>query len=292
MVVFYHVVQQGSFSKAAQRLDVSKSHISKMITKLEKELNTKLVLRNTRNLRITEAGKHFYEYCAQIVDIGEESYAMISERSNKPSGMLKISIAPVCGIVLSHMLPNFTAKYPEISLDIRLETAKVDLLKEGYDLVIRAGVLESSNLIAQKIGNIKFSICATKKYFDKYGFPDTPQDLTKHNVAIYRGTKLEKKLIFDNYEEIINLTGNLGSNHLGMIKQYLLGDTCLCVMPEYMIFNEINDGLIVRCLDNYKLPSRSLYAIYLERNLMLPKLKVFLSELRQQMDDVDSSLIS
>ena len=286
MEIFYYVAEFKSFSKAAARLKVSKSFISKKIFKLERDLKVNLISRSTRKLSMTEAGESFYRYCANIVHEGHEAYSMISELQGKPSGILKISMPPALGLnLISPMLPKFLSQYPDVSLDIELGNRLVDLLEEGYDLVLRSAILESSNLIAQKIFSIKNIICATENYLQTHSALNMPSELEKHNCATYSYSKNAKHitLVKNNHEEIIHVNGNFTSNHLDLIKQMVLDNVCVAVLPEFMVKNELKSGKIKPCLTNYHLSENPLYAVYLERNFMLPKLKFFLEMLKKHL---------
>jgi DNA-binding transcriptional LysR family regulator len=286
MEIFYYVAELKSFSKAASRLKVSKSFISKKIYKLEHDLKVNLISRSTRKLIITEAGESFYRYCANIVHQGHEAYSMIHELQGKPSGKLKISMPPALGLnLIAPMLSRFLLEYPEVSLDIELDNKLVDLLEEGYDLVLRSAILESSNLIAQKIYSIKSVFCATEKYLQAHSKLITPSDLEKHNCATYSYTTRSAQITLtkNNRDEIIYIKGNFTSNHLDLIKQMVLDNLCVAILPEFMVKDEVKTGKIKLCLMDYQLPENPLYAVYPERNFMLPKLKLFLEMLKEHL---------
>jgi len=283
MEIFYYVVELQSFSKAASRLKVSKSFISKKIDKLERDLKVNLISRSTRKLTITEAGNSFYQYCVQIVHQGHEAYSMISELKGKPSGKLKISMPPALGLnLMTPMLSKFLLHYPDVSLDIELESKVVDIVEEGYDLVLRSAILGSSNLIAQKVFSIKSVICATEFYLKSHPELIIASDLEKHNCAVYSYTKKASHitLIKNDHEEMIHIKGNLISNQLDLIKHMVLDHVCIAVLPEFMVKKEIQDNIIKICLSDYRLRESPLYAIYPQRNFMLPKLKSFLEMLK------------
>lgn len=283
MEIFYYVVEQQSFFKAAERLGVSKSFISKRMTKLEQDLRVRLISRSTRKLTLTEAGKNFYQYCTRVVQEGEKAYSMMNELQGKPSGLLKVSIPPALAInLISPVLPKFLAQFPEVILDIELESRLVDLVKEGYDLALRSAILESSNLIAQNIFTYKNVICATTRYLQDHGIPTTGMDLAQHNCAVYSGSKSigQIKLIKQQQTETIHIKGNMMSNQLDLIKQLVLSDTCLAILPEFMVITELQNKTLVKCLESYTLPTNNLYAIYPEREFMLPKLSHFLDMIK------------
>ncbi len=284
MEIFYYVVELKSFSKAADRLRVSKSFISKKITKLEQDLKVTLISRSTRKIILTEAGESFYRYCTNIVSEGNEAYSMISELQGKPSGKLKISIPPALGLnLIAPMLPKFLTQYPEVILDVELENRLVDILEEGFDLALRSAKLESSNLIAQRIFSFKNIICATDVYLQNHGTLKAPSDLENHNCAIYSYSKdaAHVTLIKNKHEELAYVQGNFMSNHLDLIKKMVLNDLCIGILPEFMVANELQGNKLKSCLNTYSLPESSLYAVYPERKFMLPKLKYFLEMLKE-----------
>jgi len=261
MEIFYHVVEQQSFSKAAERLKVSKSFISKRITKLEQDLKVRLITRSTRKLSLTEAGENFYHHCANVVRERDKGYSMIHELQGKPAGILKISIPPALALnLIEPMLAKFSIAYPEVILDIKLESRLVDLLKEGYDLALRSAKLESSNLIAQKIFTIKNVICATEKHLKNHSALINPSDLSKHNCALYSESKsaAQIKLSKQGHEETIHIKGNIMSNHLDLIKHFVLKDICIGIFPEFMVMNELQSKQLIQCLPTYSLPTHDL----------------------------------
>lgn len=289
MEIFYYVVEFKSFSKAAAHLNVSKSYISKKITKLEQELKIHLLSRSTRKLTLSEAGENLYQFCANIVREGQDAYSMLSELKGKPSGVLKISMPPALGVhFISSMLPQFLLNYPEVKLDIQLENRLVDLLKEGYDLVLRSAVLESSNLIAQRIYSINTIICATETYLQTHSALNVASDLEKHNCLIYNYSKKAAylTLIKNNKQEMIHIQGNFMSNHLDLIKQMVLNNVGIGILPRFMVNNELQAKMLKHCLPTYRLPESELYAIYPERKFILPKLRVFLDMLKSHLTNI------
>jgi DNA-binding transcriptional LysR family regulator len=181
MEIFYTVIELGSFAKAADKLRVSKSHISKKITKLETHLKTKLLSRTTRKLALTEAGENFYQQCAKVIEEATKGYSLIHELQGKPSGTLKISAPPAFGIyLLPEVINRYLLKYPDVKLEIDLSNKHIDLVKQGYDLALRSGKLESSRLISKRIMSMENILCASPHYLKKHGTPKHPEDLEKH----------------------------------------------------------------------------------------------------------------
>lgn len=284
MEIFYYVVELQSFSKAADYLRVSKSFISKHITKLEQDLKTRLLTRTTRELLLTEAGQAFYTHCVKVVAEASKGYGILSELGGKPSGKLKISIPPALALnLLPPMLVNFARLYPDVILDIQLENQLIDIIKGGYDLAIRSAVLQSSNLIAQKISSSKNVLCATPTYFRHYGMPKIPVDLTQHNFAIYNYSKQARhiKLTKNKREEIVYIQGNFMANQMDLSKHMVLSHLCIAALPEFVVQKELKNRKLVSCLTDYQLPIGEFYAVYPERDFMPLKVKVFITMLKE-----------
>jgi len=283
MEIFYYVVKLKNFSRAAIKLSLSKSQVSKRITQLEKELQTKLLTRSTRQLTLTETGKVFYEYCSNIVNEAEKSHHIIEALQAKPKGLLKISIAPALGLtILKDMLPSFFKENPQVVLDLQLENRIIDIIQEGFDLAIRSAALPDSNLVAQKIGTIDTVICATPKYLKTHHFPKNPSELHQHNCCYYSYPKPDTQWHFakNGSTEIISIKGNLCSNQLQLIKQMALQNICIGKFPYFMVKNEIETGKLEICLPHYQLPKQNLYVVYPNKDYMPLKVKAFITTLK------------
>lgn len=290
MAIFYYVVELKSFSQAAAKLNVSKSFISKRISFLEVELKTKLLSRSTRSITLTEAGHVFFKQCEKITLEARKSYQLIETFNQNPVGTLKMSVPIALGLyLLPPVLTNFIEKFPDVKLDINCENKLVDVIKDGYDLVLRSAKLESSNLIARKLFSLKNIICASPNYLKTHKHITLPEDLSGHQFAVYHLTKRndEIKLIKNNHTYKIIIYSNITTNQLDLIKQMVLNGTCLGVLPEFMIKMEIEQKRIVSCLSDYELTPSPIYIIYPNKEL-LPKVKAFITMLKNhKLQNVD-----
>lgn len=182
MKAFTAVVQEGSFTKAADRLGLSSQLVSKYVSQLEEHLKVRLLNRTTRRVNVTEAGRAYFERCQQVLIDIEEMDNALTNLSETASGLLKVSAPMSFGI---HHLPSalvqFQQQHPDVRLDITLTDKKVDLLEDGVDVALRIGQLTSSSLIAKKLTPIKLVVCASPEYLAERGEPKTPADLIHHN---------------------------------------------------------------------------------------------------------------
>lgn len=279
MVLFYYVVELNSFSKAAEKLGVSKAFISKHINKLENDLKCRLLNRSTRRLSLTEAGEIFYQYSQSLSELATEAYEAIHRLQSKPSGLLKIAAPPAFAThVLPEVLIEFKKKYPDIRVNIVSESTIVDIVKHGYDLAVRSAYLPDSTLIGQKIASLTNVLCASPDYLKKHSIIKEPDQLSQHPFAIYTTQKLTHELSFNkkNKQKNISINAHFQCNSLDLIAQLVLGDACLGILPEFMIRDALKQKKLVHCLPEYKLSDSPLYAVYPERKLKPLKVKLFI----------------
>lgn len=288
MILFYHVVKYKSFSQAAEQLGVSKSHISKHVTQLEKELKSQLLHRSTRQLSLTEAGEIFYQHCEKVVALAEQGYNALATYHKQPAGTLKISIPPALGLhLLSEPIIKFNQKYPEVKLNIALENEIVDLIQKGYDLALRSALLTDSNLIAQKLTILSNVLVASPRYLKQHGLVKNHEQLQNHVFAIYSGSKAARQMIFTRNKQTFEIVINsvIESNSLDLIQQMVSGDRCMAVLPKFMVIDLIAKKKLIHCLPHYQLPESPLYAIYPEKMFMPLKVKCFLDEIKNDLRD-------
>lgn len=261
-------------------MKVSKSFVSKQVSKLEKHLNTKLLIRSTRHLALSESGEQFFRHCEVVVLEAQSADANIKEMIASPAGVLKIALPPAMATHLfAPFFAKFLKKYPDTQLQLIMDNRLNDVIKEGFDLVIRSKAkLEDSSLIAQPLLYLNSIICATKKYFQQFGTPQKPVDLKLHNCGYYNYVQHGQEIHFKNQR--VHITGNINANHLDVIKQAVLNDLCIAVLPNYIVSSEIKNASLQLCLQDYEMATHAINLIYPDRQFMPLKLKVFIEEIK------------
>lgn len=293
MVIFYNVVQQSSFSKAAEVLGVSKSFVSKHITQLEKDLKTRLLNRTTRQLSLTEAGEVFYQNCQSLADIAEQGYEAINNLRKQPSGTLKISAPPALALhLLAQPIAEYRHRYPEVKVNMVLESQIVDIVKQGYDLALRSALLPDSTLISQKLTSLKSVLCASPGYLKNHGAIKHPEDLLQHHFATYSGNKSATKLKFiqGHQQHIVHITSHFQSNSLDLVALMVAADSCMAVLPEFMVKELVEKKKLKICLPEFSIPESDLFIVYPERELLPLKVKTFIELLKKHLGDKGSRL--
>jgi DNA-binding transcriptional LysR family regulator len=278
MNVFATIVGDGSFTKAADRLDMSRAMVSKYVINLEDHLGTRLLNRTTRRLSLTESGAAYYERCLQIISDVQEAEQAAGQLTSTPRGTLKITMPVAFGLHrLSKVIADYVALHSEVKLDISLNDRYVDLVEEGFDMAIRIGTLPESRLIARKLDVARSIVCASPEYLKKHGSPKQPEDLINHSCLGYTYTNSgnEWQLKNEAAEEIIRIAGTIKANNGDMLRLAALNGAGLILQPLFIVEEDLQAGRLVRVLDNYTSNEFGIYAVYPSRKHLSAKVRTF-----------------
>ncbi|GIK87622.1 MAG: LysR family transcriptional regulator [Betaproteobacteria bacterium] len=285
MGIFARVAEAKGFSAAARKLGISKSVVSKEVSKLEKSLGARLLNRTTRQLSLTEVGAAFYDHCARIVQEAEEAALLVDRLHAKPRGVLKCT-APVAFATLhvGAALPDFLAQYPEVQVDMTVGDRFFDLADEGFDLAIRIARELPPNIVARKLAPINRVVCATPEYFEKHGVPAVPQDLARHNCIVYTHANPDSLWRFRSPEGDIAVLvrGNLRLNDDEVIWRAVLGGLGISLLPTFAVGKDLQSGRLHAVLTEYTPSERNLYAMYLPNRHLSAKVRVFIDFLLER----------
>ena len=281
IAVFVQVVQSGSFTRAAERLKLSRSVVSKYINRLEGRLDARLLNRTTRQISLTEVGKVFFDHTRQGLQAIEEAESEVTRLQGKPRGVLRINAPMSFGILhIAPALAAFQAQYPEVLIDLNLDDRKVDVIEEGFDISVRiTAELPDSTLIAKRIASCKHAIVATPEYLQQHGKPTAPGQLTRHKILSYQHQDHALEWRFRNTkgeELLVSLNSNLQINNSLALKEALLSDMGICRMPSFMIDKEIKNGRLQELFDSYEILEVSIYLVYPQRRYLSPKVAAFI----------------
>ncbi|MBW8725665.1 MAG: LysR family transcriptional regulator [Inquilinus limosus] len=266
MIVFAQVVDSRSFSAAAARLGLSKSAVSKQIAKLEDRLGARLLNRTTRTLSPTDAGQDFYERCLRVVREVEEAERAISHLSAEPRGLLRLSAPASFGReYLAPLVPEMLARWPELRIEALFEDRFVDVVAEGFDLVIRITRLQDSSLVARRIASCRRVVCAAPAYLDRHGVPRVPADLLQHDCILYSYATDQNEWEFvgpDGRLETVRVDGRLRANNAEVTLAALLAGAGLALSPDFIVGPALADGRLVPLLTEYENPFGAIYAVW------------------------------
>lgn len=279
MRTFVTVVEAGSFTAAAARLDMSTALVSKYIGQLEQRLGSRLLNRTTRSLALTEIGKAYFERCRQVIDDFDELEAAVQNKRSIASGKLIVTAPVTFGeMYLTSAIAEFLEQQPAITIDLRLTDRFVSLVDEGVDIAIRIAELEDSALIARRIAPARIIICATPSYIEQHGAPDKPDDLEHHSCIIdtnFRNGALWP-FVENAKQTAIKVNGRFSVNSATAVREMLLKGSGLGLIPTYAVGDDIAQGRLVPVLEEFEATNLGIYAIYAHNRYLAAKVRVFI----------------
>ena len=259
------VVDTGSFSAAARRLNVGQPAVSKLVAQLEERLGVKLLVRTTRGLTATEAGLNYYERARRSIEEADEAESAARGAGSGLTGRLRI-----CGAVtfarihLMPRLPEFLARHPELEMEVVLDDRNIDLVQEGIDVALRMGQLSDSSLTARRIASGRHVVVGTPAYFERTGKPTAPGDLAAHQAVIYDQEAGGQDWTFqrDDAEIAVTLKGRLRVSAAEGVRAAVLANAGIAVASEWMFSPEIADRTVQMVLQDWELPRIDLWAVF------------------------------
>ena len=279
IAVFVRVVDSGSFTAAAERLGISKSVVSKYVTRLEDRLGARLLNRTTRRLSLTEAGRVFYERSRQgLADI-EDAQAEVSRLQGEPRGTLRLNAPMSFGILhVAPALPEFLNLHPDVTVDMNLDDRIVDMIEEGFDVSVRISELPDSSLVARRLGPCRHAIVAAPAYLERCGTPRTPEELRNHNIITYRYQESAHEWHFltpGNKPISVAVSGSLMMNNSLAVREALLEGVGITRTPTFVVGKDIQEGRLIPVLSEYQILEVTIFLVYPQRRHLSPKVRAF-----------------
>ena len=288
LMLFIAVVDAGSFTLAAERLNMPKANLSRKISRLEDRLGVVLLERTTRTQHITEAGTRYLEHCRRIQYEAELAEASISQILNEVQGELRIGASVGMGHeILKPVLGQFMKTYPALNMRLDLLNRRVDIIEEGFDLVIRIGELEDSRLIAKRLGTITRRIYASPSYLSRHNQINTLEQVKKHDFLLMSSAQNTKSLSLTNNREHVEFTplSRMQVDDFAILKQMILEGIGMAIMPDYMCQQAVADSKLVQVLPEWRMPDIDVYALYPRHRLNIPKVKAFVDFIQSVFND-------
>jgi DNA-binding transcriptional LysR family regulator len=279
MTVFAAVARARSFSAAAHQLNMSTTAVSRHVADLERMLGVTLLHRTTRHVSPTEVGARYLPRAEAILGEIEQLNAEISAIDPTPRGKLKITAPPAVGNeVVAPVVVDFVEAYPEIELEIDLTERLVDLVAEGFDAAIRAGPLESSSMIAHRIVEMHYLICASPSYLEQRGVPRRPEEIREHDcihwrVATERGAW---HLVKDGAQISVPIRGRLLMSNFATQREAALRGLGLAILPVLTVRDDLEAGRLIPVLTDYEAYRGILSLVRPPTPFEPPKLRVFI----------------
>jgi DNA-binding transcriptional LysR family regulator len=277
MESFVHVVGAGSFSAAADRLNVSKSLLSKKVAELEKELGTQLLVRTTRRLNPTDAGQALFQKFERLISDLDEVQQSVSNLHVVPRGHLRVVCTDILGEqYIARAAAEICSAHPQLRVDVHVTMRMVDLVAEGYDLAVRYGSLTDSTLKARRVYSLPHVVCASPAYLRKHGVPHTVEDLRKHNcvVATFEPCATWHFRV-DGRDTAIDLQGNWRSNSGSALVTAAVEGVGVCRLPELYVREHLRRGRLVPLLEQFRSEPLPVWMVYPGARYTPAKVRLF-----------------
>lgn len=255
--VFVTVVEEGSFSAAADKLNISQPSVSRQITVLEKVLGTSLINRSTRSVSLTEIGKYVYGQANQTLQLVRDTQRTVSDMQNSDVGEVKITVPTVFfRVILAPLLAGFYEEFPNIRLSIQIGNSMEDLVAGAFDLAIRVGPLNDSRLFTKRLFNSKLKLCASQEYLERRGVPMVPADLSSHTLLYGRQSNV---WYFNRDGDTEEVTIEPTKEPYDSVVHYysVVSGVGAALFPEWVSVPSIASGSLVSLLDDYDIHTES-----------------------------------
>ena len=273
---FVRVAHFGSFSRAAEDLGVSRSHVSRQITRLENRLDAQLLLRTTRRVSMTEVGRAFYLRCADIVSHLDEAERAVLDLQESPRGILKATVAGAFGEdYIAPASVEFMQQHPGLSVELHFSNRLIDLISEGYDVAIRAGTLQDSSLMARRICGRRLLTCGAPAYLARHGTPNGIQALDNHNCLV--GTLSSWRFREGDRNFDLRVDGNWRSNSGRALLHAARSGLGLVQLPSFYLEQDVADGSLVPILTDFNPTDTGVWAVYPHNRHLSAKVRLFVN---------------
>ncbi|MBB6585064.1 LysR family transcriptional regulator [Ralstonia solanacearum] len=282
MALFVEVVKAKGFRSAAEAMGIPNSTLSRRIGTLEKAIGLRLLHRTTRKIELTEAGQLYFERCKRIVDEARLAHEQLGEMLAQPGGVLRASLPVDFAVTyLAPLIAEFAGLYPGITFDFDLTPRRVDLVSEPFDVAIRMGASEDSQLIARPLASLTPHLYASPGYLDRSGEPRKPADLERHEcLSILKAGSWT--LQDGRRTATVSVGGRFTLNSVGMIRRLAVLDLGIVLMPEEIVADELASGKLRRILPGWHGTPMPVYAIT-ETRLLPAKTQRFIEFLRARL---------
>ncbi|HEI9810472.1 LysR family transcriptional regulator [Serratia marcescens] len=281
MALFALVAECGSFTAAAQRVGLPKSSVSQRISQLEQTLGLRLLNRTTRQLNLTFAGERYLEHCQVMMSAAERADLALQRLRDNPSGRLRISTPAGLGATLvARLAADFQRQYPDVSLEVSVSDAMVDLVQEGYDAALRTGKPQDSSLIGRRLGYAPRYLLAAPSYLAQHPPIENPQQLQQHRCIAHRAwTAWNLRCGDDYYRWQLPLAHT--TDNLLYARECAIAGAGITLLPAFLSREVVAQKLLVEVLPAWRAEGNELYLVYPSRKLNSAALACFIDVVLQ-----------
>lgn len=291
MLIFTRVAELASFTQAADALGLPKASVSTAVQQLEAELGTRLLHRTTRKVQPTQDGQAFYERCKDLLADVDEVQTMFQQRGvHNLRGRVRIDMSTsMARHAVIPRLPELLALYPLLELEISSTERRVDLVREGFDYVLRSGAVGDTSLVARPLGNMRMVNCASPAYLQQQGLPQSPADLATHRLVHYTNTLGAKPDAFEYLEGValvsVPMQGAVTVNNAEAYAAACAAGLGIIQVPSVGVLDLLRRGLLVELLPHHIAPPMPLTLVYANRRNLSKRVRVVMDWMAEVVGD-------
>lgn len=278
MNTFVSVVEAGSFVGAMETAGLSKPAVSRQVAELEQHLGVRLLHRTTRRLSLTDEGRIYYLRCKEVLAAVQEAEDETSSRAGQAHGRLRVGAPHDFGVLhLAPLWASFMAHNPQVELDIVLSDRTVDLIEEGYDLVVRIGNLPNSGLVARPLANTRMVLCAAPAYLAAHGMPTHPDNLATHAIIAYSYWSNGDEWRFqhaDGQRASLRVRARAHANSGSTCLALALASQGIILQPDFLVYDALAQGTLVEIMPAWQAGTIAMHALYPTRTLLPLKVQL------------------
>lgn len=284
---FVLIARLGNFTKAAEELDVSRSHVSRQISSLEKQMGVTLFVRTTRTLRLTQAGKALYQQCEQALHNIDQALIAAVDDIEEVRGEIKVNcVGGYLGeVIIANIVNDFMLQHPDITVSLDFSSHRVDLIEDEFDIAFRMGKLEDAGFVARKLLDIEMGTLASPDYLARKGRPVHPKDLVEHDCLTGSVRKWSFQSSSDASKNLdVAVKGRLQCKNGRVLVNGALSGNGIIRVPRIYCEDELVQGRLVEVFDQWLIPSVDFSAIYHRDRYQPKRLRTFIDFVKEQFD--------
>lgn len=279
--ILVKVVQNGSFTRAAELLGTQKSYVSRVVAQLEAELGVKLLERTTRSLSVTEIGREVVERAIGILAAVDDTVRITQHARAEPRGRLRLTCGVEFGMIaVGGWIDEYLARHPQTRIEAEYTSRVLDLVHEGFDLAIRVGPLEDSRLVARLLGELDYGLFASPRYLAQAGPVTDPGELSRHALILFSGGRLRRgwQLRNDEGGEALRIEGpaRLRVDNSFAVRDAVVRGLGVGLLPLLVAREALADGRLVRVLPEWSTPKAPVHAVYPSNRYLSPNVRAFI----------------
>lgn len=287
MQIFVKVVETGSITAAADRLDMAKSAVSRRLAELEARLGVQLLQRSTRRLNLTESGRSFYERSLRILADVEEAELAVSQAHGALRGRLRVALPLSFGLLhLTPLINAFAAMHPEVDFELDFNDRQIDLMQEGFDVAVRIANLADSSLIARRLTVIRHLVCASPDHLAAHGTPEAPGELAQHDCLVYSNLATPDIWSYRNTRnetQTVKVRVKLRANSGDFLCRAAIEGLGIIIQPTFYLAGPICRGELLPILRDYQWPEVNAYAVYPPTRHLSTRVRAFVDFLAEKL---------